>query len=183
MYWIVGLLTGQAISFVSVYLFTFSADASNFSAFSLWFLVLALEATFIFSFAVFLLSIKRKFVSTFFTTMTAKQFNAQRFRETTSDLGRFAILHMHPSYMEGPLREEVKIWVAENWNTWNYDKKPEWFTPWRKSQIPLDMWPLEDSEVSKKKKMSLAESRRKSSALIVIDAINEARRNFLDDAT
>ena len=74
---------------------------------------------------------------TFFSTVTAKKFNHNAHRFGTDDRAKANILGCHSSYYVG-IRDEVKAWVSENYNTWN-EEKPDWFTEHVKASIPKDM--------------------------------------------
>ena len=146
------LVLGQATSFVAVFLYSsrlIEHDRSpTISTNDLWYLVGSLEAAFIIFFSVFIVSVNRKYVKTFFSTMTAKQYRAKAFREAKNDQSKIAILHYHPSYYAS-FRNEVVEWVSENFETWN-EEKPDWFMRVKKN-IPLDMIPTtteEDNVVS-----------------------------------
>ena len=139
-YWMACLGLGQLTSFVAVYLYTTSHPESSepvASANELWALVGALEVSFIVCFAVFLGTIERKFVHTFFSTVTAIQYRIETFHDAKTDSGKMNILKMHPSYYKS-IRGEVEQWVRENYEAWN-EEQPEWFTAQVKRRIPQDM--------------------------------------------
>ena len=85
------------------------------------------------------MNINRKWVSTFFTTLTAKQFCHQRFFESESDEAKVDIFTNHPSFY-ADIRGEVKDWVQENWLKWK-EERPAWFTKSVRVRIPFDMTP------------------------------------------
>ena len=168
-YWIICLLSGQSTSFVAVYLFYMVQEETVDSRFifgSLWSLLLALEASFVVSFTIFVLSMKKIYISTFFTTMTAKQFNIRRYREATSDRARLAIFGKHSSYYES-IRGELKAWVTENYKNWD-EENPEWFTDRIKASVPLDMIPKnDDADEIQEEKMG----ERRGSAAVIKEAL------------
>ena len=130
-----------------------------------------LEVLFIASFSLFATNIARGYVSTFFTTVTAKQFCCQLFHDATSDYGRFHLLTYHPSFFQG-VREELKNWIADNWAKWN-DEKPDWFTAQIVSCVPKDMIPKEEEdwderedERTRRRRRVRRKRRRKSRGLI-----------------
>ena len=155
-YWISSLLLGQTTSFVSVYLFLSRASErqqdqyDTSSATDLWSLIVLLEVSFAAFFAIFLVSIKREFIVTFFSTVTAKKFNQERFRNATTDHARYDLLTNHHSYYD-EIRGEVKKWVEEKYYDWVEDE-PEWFTDRVKASIPKDMIPKFDVDVQREKK-------------------------------
>ena len=89
----------------------------------------------------------KKYVGTFFSTLTGRQFRTISFREAKTDQMKASIFKLHPSYYAS-IRSETAFWVRENWDIWN-EEKPEWFTERVKSSIPKDMIPANE-EVSKK---------------------------------
>ena len=109
---------------------------------ALWGLVGGLEVSFIVFFTIFAYTIERKYISTFFSTMTAKQYNIQLYHDATTDRMKSAILGCHSSYYES-IRGEIGQWVRENWETWN-EEQPEWFTDRVKASVPKDMIPLSE---------------------------------------
>jgi hypothetical protein len=144
LHWCVCLLIGQGTSFVALHLnnsemvSTLEDGATSVSD-QLWGLMVGLEAGFVLFFAIFIAMINKKCVRTFFSPMTGKQFNHQRFREASSDRAKFFIFTNHPSYY-GSIKGEVKEWVRENWDIWN-EERPEWFTERLKARVPNDMIP------------------------------------------
>ena len=57
------------------------------------------------------------------------------------------ILTNHPSYYSS-IRDEVILWIKENWHAWTYEEKPEWFTERVKEGIPKEMIPSDDDEAN-----------------------------------
>ena len=148
LYWITCLLIGQATSFVAVYLYSRSIEKTELSegfyhratsSHDLWVLVGALEAAFVLFFGSFIATMRAKYRSTFFSTMTAKRFVHERFRKAGSDSARSDVLNAHPSYYED-IRDEVEVWVRENYSAW-VDDSPDWFTERLRANIPIDMIP------------------------------------------
>ena len=144
MYWTICLVIGQLTSFVAVYLYSvLGASGSVASVASLWYLVCSLELAFVLFFAIFLLSINKKYIGTFFATVTGKHFTAQRFREAGGDRAKNHVFAMHPAFYAA-FRGEVKLWVGENFNKWN-EEKPEWFNERLMANIPSDMIPRDET--------------------------------------
>jgi hypothetical protein len=83
--------------------------------------------------------INRKYVGTFFSTMTAKQFRIKTFREAKTDQMKMNLFKLHPSYYAS-IRAEVAEWVRENCDIWN-EEGPDWFTERVKASIPKDLIP------------------------------------------
>ena len=86
--------------------------------------------------------IKPKYLKTFASTMTGSQYSIATFRNSSSDFIKFdALFSNHRSYWE-PIKEEVKVWVAERYPVWQVEK-PVWFDDAAVSQIPSDVLPKE----------------------------------------
>ncbi len=136
------MVIGQCTSFFAALLFEKRDTASEESA--LWGLLGGLQISFVVFFAVFVATIERKYTPTFFSTMTAKQFRIQAFREAASDSTKANILKLHPSYYKS-IRSEIEQWVKENWDGW-IEEEPEWFNDRVKASVPKDMIPTSEVE-------------------------------------
>lgn len=108
-----------------------------------WGLVAASFFCMAFLWTIFLRTIKREYIRTFFSTDTGARSNIKMFLDSTEDSTKVAIFGCHQSQWES-IREEVKAWVQLNWERWR-EEKPEWFTEERKRQIPEDFKPSEQS--------------------------------------
>jgi hypothetical protein len=139
------LLLGQATSFIAVHLYyikhagAIEDGAATPSTKDLWGLMGVLEAAFIVFFAIFLFVINKKYVGTFFSTMTAKQFRIKSFYEAKTDQMKMNIFKLHPSYYER-IRPQVAEWLRDNWDILN-EERPDWFTERLKARVPKDMVP------------------------------------------
>ena len=129
--------------------------ARRFRAADIWTTIGAIESLFLLTFVYFLMSIDRKYIWTFFSTMTGKQFCVLVYRTATSDVHRMDVFCHHPSYYRS-IKGELQTWVGENWERWN-DEKPPWFTPQLIAMIPDEMIPKKSLEKLRNK------GRRKSS--------------------
>ena len=146
------LLLGHAISIVAVYLYSIiqvddgavtsnkEQKISSYFLFSAWAIV---ECCFVAFFALFLKYIKREYISTFWTTVTAHQFICARFQDATSDEAKIDVFNVH-DHLHYDIRDEVKEWVQESWTKWN-EEKPEWFSSRVIASIPYDMIPKESN--------------------------------------
>ncbi len=108
----------------------------------LWILLGLLEASFAVFFGIFLSTIERKYVRSFFTRLTAVQFNQQRFKLATAHDVKISIFDIHPSYWKG-IQVEVEQFVTENYSTW-LDESPPWFTERVRESIPKYLRPSDD---------------------------------------
>ena len=167
LYWVVCLILGQTTSFVAVYLYTtiLGSEGSSKSSHDLWALLGATEAGFVFFFTIFVGAMAAKYRVTFFSTITAKKFTHDFFRNATSDGVKIGIFNCHPAYYAG-IRDEVKAWVSDNYSTWN-EEQPDWFTERVKASIPKGMIPeseeVEQTSVSERRsKLRASASSRKT---------------------
>ena len=133
-----------------------------FSATSMWAFFGAVEAGFVIFFGLFAVSLEKRMMRTFYTRLTAKQFNVKLFCEATDDIARLSIFSCHPSYYRS-IRGEIKEWVSESYGTW-IEEKPAFFTERIKSQIPLDMIPMEYLDMNKPVEMNKRRRAKKAAA-------------------
>ncbi len=139
--WTISLLLGHLMTLVALILFSrfFSGDHATISASLLWTSFWILESSFILFFAVFIASVDKKFISTFFSTTTAKQHFCAEFFALNDHRPKFDVFYLHPK-IYAPIRGDVKQWVQLNWGEWN-DGQTEWFTTRAKASVPIDMIP------------------------------------------
>jgi hypothetical protein len=184
LYWIMCLVFGQATGFVALYLYSSNADdgGARFLP-GLWVLLGAAEACFVIFFVTFVFSVESKYRTTFFSTITAKQFRIKAFRDATTDQIKMNILKLHPSYYKS-IRGEVEKWVRDNYETWN-DEQPEWFTERVRQRIPKDMIPKKKDQAKKKhtkKKVEEGKGRRRSSLQLAAAALRKATEELREVA-
>ncbi len=127
-----------------------------------------LEVAFVALFATFIASINRKYVNTFFSTTTAKQFRIQGFREAQTDRAKATIFKCHQAYY-AEIRGEIEQWVQANWASWN-EEKSEWFNDRVKASVPKDMIPVVHEDAREPKGLP---SIRKSSITIISETLVE----------
>jgi hypothetical protein len=92
------------------------------------------------SFGLFLLSINREYLWTFFDMRTGKQFAVDTYHSSETDSSRFEIFGHHETYYSS-VAEELMTWLNDNWEKWE-EEKPEWFTAVAISTVPQDMLPV-----------------------------------------
>lgn len=165
LYWSCNLIIGHISCFVAVNLYSALNHAENaIDSSFLWTLVVILELSFVFFFALFLLSIKRSYISTFFTTMTGPQFACDVYRRAQSDEVRFDIFVHNESYYAS-IREELRVWLAADWERWTVDEKPQWFTPRLLASIPEDLLPKSATQETRERRRKSIDELRKRSIL------------------
>lgn len=94
------------------------------SLFSIWLL----------SAIIFVTSIKKEYLHTFYSTQISKEYHEKFFSSLgeTQDSEKSAILLTHPS-IYSPFSDKIKVWTHDNWKQWE-TLKPDWFTvTWIKS--------------------------------------------------
>ena len=165
LYWSINLILGHILTFVAVYLYIALYTGDNSIRPSLlWTLAALLEGFFFFSFAVFLRTIDKAYISTFFTTTTGPQFVYEIYHRATNDESRFFVMSFRASYYAS-YKEEVRVWLSDNWTRWTVDEKPDWFTPRLLASIPEDLLPKNTTQETKElRRRSIQEMRRKSIA-------------------
>jgi hypothetical protein len=92
------------------------------------------------TYAIFLASIEREYVATFYDTRTASEFNADRFLNATTDERKFDILKKNEN-MWRDIRNDVKDWLASRLPVW-LEEEPPWLTDRYRSLIPE--WAVDD---------------------------------------
>ena len=107
----------------------------------MWKIVGGLSGAWGFTFAVFLLVIKRRYWITFFDTETGVQMNERVFLNSVSDEERSNVVMLQKKIWTG-IREEVKEWIAEGWWRWE-EEHPKWFTKKWIGRLEDDMVPVD----------------------------------------
>ena len=107
---------------------------------SLWALVIGLFALSMISFVMFLMSINREYLWTFFDTRTGKQFAIDTYHDSVTDGTRFEVFGHHESYYNS-IAGELMTWLDANWEKWE-EEEPDWFTASAIASIPEDMLPV-----------------------------------------
>jgi hypothetical protein len=157
MYWSLNLGIHHVAAFVAMFLYLNSEVANKLEERLAWGVLIGVEMSFLLFFSVFLTNINPKYLTTFFTTATAKASAVALFYSGSNDAMKIDIFDHHPSFYAN-IRDELKEWVGDNWNRWN-EEKEEWFTSKVISNIPNEFIPQDALKELEKS------GRRKSSAL------------------
>ena len=72
--------------------------------------------------------------------MTGPGYFCEFFKRGLTDEEKFWVFDSHPSYFAA-IKDELKVWVAENWEGWN-NAKPEWFTEDFIAMVPDEFIPV-----------------------------------------
>ena len=97
-------------------------------------------AVLLMTYALFLASIKREYVATFYDTRTASEFIVDRFFNATSDEIKFKILAANENLWRH-IRYDVEAWLATSLPVW-LEEEPPWLTDHNRSLIPE--WAVDD---------------------------------------
>jgi hypothetical protein len=89
----------------------------------------------------FLLLIKRKYVSTFTSTQTGNEWVQDLFLKGETDAVKIGIFVMNPRCWDS-IRPQVRGWLAGNWDRWEAEK-PVWFDDVFLASVDDDMMPAE----------------------------------------
>eukprot|EP00518_Triparma_eleuthera_P020772 CAMPEP_0197549932 /NCGR_PEP_ID=MMETSP1320-20131121/3695_1 /TAXON_ID=91990 /ORGANISM="Bolidomonas sp., Strain RCC2347" /LENGTH=479 /DNA_ID=CAMNT_0043110229 /DNA_START=103 /DNA_END=1542 /DNA_ORIENTATION=+ len=127
------------------------------------------------TYALFLASIERKYVATFFDTRTASEYNASCFLNATSDEMKFETLKVNENLWRD-IRNDVKDWLTSRLPIW-LEEEPSWLTDYHRSLIPA--WAVDDkallSRIRNKNVETILENRRRSSVANIIGALPNAQ--------
>ena len=141
------MILHQAFCFVTVYLYNKYSDATDvdtgpdetIAQLPVFKIVCGLFVVSMLSFVLFLRSINRKYLVTFFDTKTGFQFLCENWRSATSDKERFYIFSKN-KYLYTSINEELKEWLSLNWDRWT-DEAEDWFNKKIIDKIPPDLLP------------------------------------------
>jgi hypothetical protein len=90
-------------------------------------------------FAVFFLSVERKYWGTFYSIQKGKELTMKGFKEGNGDEVKAAHMAMSKHHWIS-IEHEVKAWVEANWERWE-DEKPNWFDDAMRARIPVEYIP------------------------------------------
>jgi hypothetical protein len=92
-------------------------------------------------FAVFFLTIERKYLHTFWSTWRSKDMAMAYFTEGESDAIKIKVFG-HSRHHLVSIEGELRKWVELNWAKWE-EEQPEWFTDVMKAKVPEDFIPAD----------------------------------------
>jgi hypothetical protein len=121
----------------------------------------SLLAIFFFSFSLFMLTIERKYVKTFFSVETGHGRAKRYFLEGKDPFEKSQILGCQMRQWTS-VRLQVKQWLDENWDRWERDK-PDWFNSVFIASVDDDIMPKR--ALAKEKQKAGGGERRRSSLL------------------
>ena len=153
LYWTVNMFLALVASFVSVWV----GGGGRME----WTLVLAASGSWVLTFALIVLLMKKQHRGTFWSRQKGKDATIARFT-AEDEAVKSSVLNVNEKQWAG-IREDVKAWVGGNW--WRWEKeKPKWMTDSWIAKVPPDMVPDEAAEAAK---LVRASARRRSSFALV----------------
>jgi hypothetical protein len=90
---------------------------------------------------VFFFNIESKYLHTFWSTQTSKDYNMAFFLEGRSDANKIEVFSKS-RHQWASIEGEIKKWVGINWAKWE-EEQPEWFTDVFKARVPVDFIPAD----------------------------------------
>jgi hypothetical protein len=90
-------------------------------------------------FAVFFLTIEKKYWHTFWSTQRGKDVTLSYFLEGKSDAEKIVIIKRSRHHWVS-IEDQIKEWIGKNWAKWE-EETPEWFTDQIKALVPVDFIP------------------------------------------
>jgi hypothetical protein len=94
------------------------------------------------SFAVFLLSMERKYMSTFYSLQRGKDVTVKNFMEGEDDAAKASYTFQMSKHHWKSIEEEVKAWVEANWDRWE-ENKPDWLDDAMRARVPVKYIPAD----------------------------------------
>ena len=137
-----------------------------------WSFVWLMSVGWLIVFGAFLLTMKKKYRRTIWSTQTGAQLARSFFLERTSEEIMHWTLHSNKKHWEN-IRDEIKQWVVENWWKWQ-EEKPDWFTDNWIAKVPDDMIP---AEALRELKMAGGGKRRRSSLAELLEGKSEGKES------
>ena len=118
------------------------------------------------TYVLFLASIERKYVATFYDTRISSEYNVDRYFNATNDEHKFGILAVNENLWRD-IRNDVKAWLASRLPIW-LEEEPSWLTDHQRSLIPD--WAVNEKallgRIRNKNVEVILENRRRSSVAI-----------------
>jgi hypothetical protein len=92
------------------------------------------------SFAVFFLSIEKRYWGTFYSLQRGKDLTVQRFRDSADDASKADAIFNNSKHHWELIEDEVKAWVEANWDGWE-EEEPNWFDDAMRARVPVEYIP------------------------------------------
>ncbi|GMI30117.1 hypothetical protein TeGR_g7765 [Tetraparma gracilis] len=109
-----------------------------------WRIILPLSGAFVLTCLIFFSIMKKKYRSTFTSTMTGKQWVTGYFLVADDDIPKYLVIFCNPN-MWLEIQPKVIDWIQEGWHRWR-EEQPEWFTDNWKRRVPVDWVPEEGKQ-------------------------------------
>jgi hypothetical protein len=136
----------QVVAFGSVALYTaYYEGEAKFEASVLYVVVGTLCLVWMISFGVLLLTMERKYMGTFISTLTGREHVMSFFVDNDGKDEMRAHIFFYNQALWRPIRPQVEAWLRLRFRTWKREQ-PAWFTEVLQSCIPTDMLPPRDAK-------------------------------------
>jgi hypothetical protein len=148
LYYSFNLLMGFASCWVSAYIYLNTdniKDDDKLKATTLYGALGLLTASAVVSFILFLLTIKRKYIHTFFSTKSGNEQSQSYFLDGETDAEKMLIFGCNNRHWNS-IYPQVSEFVFTNYGRWE-EEKEDWFTEALISSIPDDMIPARNLEL------------------------------------
>ena len=133
-YWTFNMFLSLAGSWISVYVYKEQTEnpVNDVEKF-----MLALTLAWFANFTIFLSMVKRRYLKTFYTIETGKQFGGRLFLEAENDTQRAQVFTRHSSHWK-KIKPKVQDWLNSGWADWEA-KGPLWFHSTFLASVPPEM--------------------------------------------
>ena len=99
------------------------------------------------AFTIFLITIKRDYVYTFFDTRTCSQYLADQYLNDDRDEHKIKLFTYSDLKWRKEIGDDVKTWLADKLPVW-LEEQPIWFKRHRKASVPH--WVIDDKDILKR---------------------------------
>ena len=95
--------------------------------------------TVLLNFIIFFATIEKKYLGTFFSLQTGKEYTQAYFLNGENDSIKSVTLGCTRNYWIG-IEDDMKLWVQQNWSRWEREN-PNWLDEVKRSAIPVEWIP------------------------------------------
>jgi hypothetical protein len=147
-------------SFAAVKVYYAEADPKDIvmQESSMWLLIGSLSVLWLLCFIIFILSIKKRYVHTFYNLETGNEWAENKLLKGETDFERADMFTINKKKWKR-IEAEAKAWIQDNWERWE-EEQPDWFTEVWKAGVDDDMIP--EAEMRRQKVAGGGQRRRSS---------------------
>jgi hypothetical protein len=135
-YWVFDMVMALTASFLATYVYV---ETATDPVASVWTTVLTLSSSWVVFFAIFLLTMRKRYWATFFSLQTGYAWVQSSFVDGKTDVQK-SYIHGYNKKLWLSIRPDVKAWTVENWERWE-EEQPDWFNDAFKRKVDDDMIP------------------------------------------